>query len=89
MLLNQVRMVLSQHTSRFPELRRVDIEGFFHDEEDYEDSGYDGSSNTTEKVIKRRVYEMVKPVQNGCAGAGIDLFIRDRACLETMKGSPV
>lgn len=89
MLLNQVQMVLSQRTSRLPALQRLDIEGFFHDEEDYEDSGYDGRSNTTEKVIKPRVYEMVKPVRYGCAEAGIDLFIRDRACLETMKGSPV
>merc|ERR1712187_293158 len=78
MLLNQVQMVLSQRTSRLPALQRLDIEGFFHDEEDYEDSGYDGRSNTTEKVIKPRVYEMVKPVRNGCAEAGIDLFIRDR-----------
>ncbi|OJJ84489.1 uncharacterized protein ASPGLDRAFT_73976 [Aspergillus glaucus CBS 516.65] len=87
MLLNQVRMVLGRRTSRFPALRRVDIEGFFHDEE--EDSGYDGASSTTEKVIKPRVYEMVKPVRVGCAEAGIDLFLRDRVCLETMKGSPV
>lgn len=87
MLLNQVRMVLGQRTSRFPALRRVDIEGFFHDEE--EDSGYDGSGSSTEKVIKPRVYEMVKPVRIGCAEAGIDLFLRDRVCLETMEGSPV
>lgn len=89
MLLNQVRMVLGQRTSRFPALRRVDIEGFFHDGEDYEGSGYDGSSSTTEKFIKPRVYELAKPVRNSCAEVGIDLFLRDRVCLETMKGSPV
>lgn len=89
MLLNQVRMVLGQRTSRFPALRRVDIEGLFHDEEDYEDSGYNGRSGTAEKVIKPRVYEMVEPVRTACTEAGIDLFLRDRVCLETMKGSPV
>lgn len=87
-LLKQIHMVLSQHVSRFPMLNRVDIEGFFHDDEDYEDSGYEANGGTGEKVvIKPRVYEMVEPLRIACAEVGVDLFLRDRLCLETMNGS--
>ena len=86
-LLKQVQMVLGQRASRFPKLNRIDIEGFFHDDEDYEDSGYEGNGGTGEKVIKPRVYEMVEPLRIACAGVGVDLFLRDRLCLETMNGS--
>lgn len=86
-LLKQINMVLGQHASRFPMLNRVDIEGFFHDDEDYEDSGYEANGGTGEKVIKPRVYEMVEPLRIACAEAGVDLFLRDRLCLETMNGS--
>lgn len=86
-LLQQVHMVLGQHASRFPMLNRVDIEGFFHDDDDYEDSGYEGNRGTGEKVIKPRVYEMVEPLRIACAEASVDLFLRDRLCSETMNGS--
>ena len=89
MLLRQVQMLVNKRKSQFPSLQRVDIEGFFHDDEDYENSGYEAGQGTGERVIKPRVYEMVEPVRAVCAEAGIDLFLRDRACLETMKGSPV
>lgn len=89
MLLRQVQVLVSKRTSRFPTLQRIDIEGFFHDDEDYEDSGYEAGQGTGEREIKPRVYETVEPVRAACAEAGVDLFLRDRACLETMKGSPI
>ncbi|KAF7126092.1 hypothetical protein CNMCM5793_002514 [Aspergillus hiratsukae] len=68
---------------RFKDLKKLEIEGMFHEEE-YEDSGYEGSA-TGEKVIKQRVYEMVGPLRRACELAGVGLFIRDRGCPETMK----
>lgn len=87
MLLSQIQLVLTKRASQFPSLERVDIEGFFHEDEDYEDSGYETTVNTDPKVIKPRVYEMVRPVRAACAQAGIDLCVRDRVCLETMESS--
>ncbi|GIJ98161.1 hypothetical protein Aspvir_000276 [Aspergillus viridinutans] len=95
MLVNQLGTLLSASRSggadgesgqspRFKELKKLEIEGMFHDEEDYEDSGYDGSA-AGEKVIKPRVYEMVGPLRRACELAGVDLFVRDRVCPETMK----
>ncbi|GIJ89209.1 hypothetical protein Asppvi_008139 [Aspergillus pseudoviridinutans] len=68
----------------FKGLKKLEIEGMFHDEEDYEDSGYEGSA-AGEKVIKARVYEMVGPLRRACELAGVGLFVRDRVCPETMK----
>ncbi|KAL2868063.1 uncharacterized protein BJX67DRAFT_60160 [Aspergillus lucknowensis] len=85
MLIQQLRLVLEVRKNRFRDLRRLDIEGFFHDEdEDVEDSGTDGSAEQHERVIKPRVYEMVEPLRDICAEAGVQLFVRDRACLRTM-----
>jgi hypothetical protein len=74
----------SGRSPRFKELKRLEIEGMFHDEEEYEDSGYEGSA-AGEKVIKPRVYEMVGPLRQACELAGVGLFVRDRVCPETMK----
>jgi hypothetical protein len=94
MLVNQMGTLLGANKSgvadgrrqspRFKELKKLEIEGMFHDEEEYEDSGYEGSA-TGEKVIKPRVYEMVGPLRQACELAGVGLFIRDRVCPETMK----
>lgn len=85
MLLSQIQLVLTKRTPQFPALKRVDIEGFFHEDEDYEDSGYETTANTEPRVIKPRVYEIVRPVHAACAQAGIYLYIRDRGCLESME----
>jgi hypothetical protein len=79
MLIGQLKMVLNKRT-RFFGLRRLDIEGFFHDEEDEDASGYQESATTTggQKVIKPRVYEIAEPLRTTCADAGIELFLRDR-----------
>ncbi|KAB8219780.1 hypothetical protein BDV33DRAFT_104757 [Aspergillus novoparasiticus] len=80
MLIGQLKMVLNKRQTRFSGLRRLDIEGFFHDEEDEDASGYQESAATTggQKIIKPRVYEMAEPLRAVCDEAGIDLFLRDR-----------
>jgi hypothetical protein len=95
MLVNQLGALLSTSRSggvdgksgqspRFKDLKKLEIEGTFHDEEDYEDSGYEGAA-AGEKVIKPRVYEMVGPLRRVCGLSGVGLFLRDRVCPETMK----
>ncbi|GFG17303.1 hypothetical protein IFM61392_09964 [Aspergillus lentulus] len=96
MLVNQLGTLLSAgqngggadgksgQSPRFKNLKKLEIEGLFHDEEDYENSGYEGSA-AGEKVIKPRVYEMVGPLRRVCELSGVGLFIRDRVCPETMK----
>lgn len=88
MLLSQLEILISKHASRFPALKWLNIEGFFHEDEDYEDSGYESTAITEVKLIKPRVYELFQPLREVCAQAGISLAVRDRVCLETMKGSP-
>ncbi|KAF7592937.1 hypothetical protein BBP40_012262 [Aspergillus hancockii] len=80
MLIGQLKMVLSKR-NRFSSLQRLDIEGFFHDEEDEDASGYQESAATTggQRVIKPRVYEIAEPLRTACADTGIELFLRDRA----------
>lgn len=89
LLLSQIEMVVSKHASQFPALKWLNIEGSFHEDEDYEDSGYESSADTGVKRIKPRVYELFGPLQRLCSQAGINLAVRDRLCLETMLGSPV
>ncbi|PLB51049.1 hypothetical protein P170DRAFT_464059 [Aspergillus steynii IBT 23096] len=86
MLIGQLKMVLGQRQKRFVGLRRLDIEGFFHDEEDEDASGYDAHAANPggEKVIKSRVYEMTEALHTSCAEAGIELHLRDRDCPATM-----
>ncbi|KAE8375603.1 hypothetical protein BDV26DRAFT_11885 [Aspergillus bertholletiae] len=81
MLILQLKMVLNKRQTRFSRLRRLDIEGFFHDEEDEDASGYQESAATAggQKTIKPRVYEIAEPLRAACAEAGIDLFLCDRA----------
>jgi hypothetical protein len=85
MLLAQIKLVLGKHQSRFPNLRTLDVEGFFHDDEYYEDSGYEASTGG-EKSIKPRILEMAEPLHSACAEVGISLNIRDRDCPVTMIG---
>jgi hypothetical protein len=85
MLISQLQLVLEARKDRFKELKRVDIEGFFHvDDEDLDDSGADGAPGTRERVIKERVLEMAQPLRDGCGEVGVQLFLRDRACAQTM-----
>lgn len=86
MLIGQLQMVLGQRQKRFVGLRRLDLEGFFHDEEDEDASGYDAHAAHAggEKVIKSRVYEMTEALHASCAEAGIELHLRDRDCPATM-----
>ncbi|RLM02032.1 hypothetical protein CFD26_109155 [Aspergillus turcosus] len=95
MLVNQLGTLLGASNSgiadgrrgqsaRFKDLKKLEIEGMFHDEEEYDDSGYEGSA-TGEKVIKPRIYETVGPLRRACELAGVGLFVRDRVCPETMK----
>ncbi|EAW14405.1 uncharacterized protein ACLA_074420 [Aspergillus clavatus NRRL 1] len=92
MLVAQLKLVLGKRGSRFRGLKRLEIEGLFHDEEDSEDSSGSGGSapagnetlTLTDSVIRPRVYGMVEPLRTACAEAGVELFVRDRACLQTM-----
>ncbi|KAL3497187.1 hypothetical protein BJX62DRAFT_192536 [Aspergillus germanicus] len=85
MLMGQLQLVLEARKEKFKSLKRLDIEGFFHvDDEDLDDSGVDGSSGTRERVIKERVLEMIQPLRNGCEETGMQLYLRDRACAQTM-----
>ncbi|KAL4981000.1 hypothetical protein BDW66DRAFT_163971 [Aspergillus desertorum] len=83
MLLAQVGLVLEVRTrKRFKELKRLDIEGSFHDDE--EDADMSGGGNG-ERVIKPRVYDMVEPLRGVCEEAEVQLYLRDRTCLHTMQ----
>ncbi|PYI06716.1 hypothetical protein BO78DRAFT_109648 [Aspergillus sclerotiicarbonarius CBS 121057] len=84
MLVGQLKAVLNKRKTQFAGLKRLDIEGFFHDEDDEDASGYQ-PGGPGEKVIKPRVYETAEPLHRACAEAGIDLYVRDRACLATMR----
>lgn len=86
-LLSQLELVVKDRKTRFPSLTRLDVEGFFHDEEDYEDSGYD-ENTSGEKCIKPRIYETTEALRSTCEKAGIAFFIRDRVVAESMEGSP-
>ncbi|THC98537.1 hypothetical protein EYZ11_001967 [Aspergillus tanneri] len=85
MLIGQLKLVVGQRKTRFLGLRQLDIEGFFHDEEDEDASGYQADTATGgEKVIKSRVYEMAQTLHTACVEAGIQLRLRDRECPATM-----
>lgn len=86
-LLSQLETVIKSQQSRFPSLTRLDVEGFFHDEEDYEDSGYDAST-AGDKYIKPTVYETSDTLRATCENAGIEFYLRDRVVPDTMIGSP-
>lgn len=86
-LLSQLETVIKNRKARFPSLSRVNVEGFFHDEEDYEDSGYD-ETTAGEKYIKPRVYETSETLRATCENAGIEFYIRDRVVGDSMIGSP-
>ncbi|PYI14594.1 hypothetical protein BO99DRAFT_15101 [Aspergillus violaceofuscus CBS 115571] len=85
MLVGQLKSVLQKRKTQFTSLKRLDIEGFFHDEEDEEASGYQASDSMGERFIRPRVYEMAEPLREVCVDVGIDLYLRDRDCLETMR----
>ncbi|GLA00153.1 hypothetical protein AnigIFM60653_007221 [Aspergillus niger] len=85
MLVGQLQKVLNKRKTQFKGLRRLDVEGFFHDEEDEDASGYQPAEAAGEKVIKPRVYQTVEPLHRACAEAGIELYVRDRVCLATMQ----
>ncbi|PWY89056.1 hypothetical protein BO70DRAFT_285431 [Aspergillus heteromorphus CBS 117.55] len=80
MLVGQLRTVLNRRKTQFGALKRLDIEGFFHDEDDEDASGYQPAEATGVRVIKPRVYEAVEPLHQACAEAGIELYVRDRVC---------
>ncbi|RDW74510.1 uncharacterized protein DSM5745_07172 [Aspergillus mulundensis] len=88
MLLAQVGLVLEARKTngRFRRLRSLDIEGFFHDEEEDADTSGDGDGEGggLAPAIKPRICEMVEPVRDVCERAGIRLSLRDRMCLHTM-----
>ncbi|KAL4920741.1 hypothetical protein BDW62DRAFT_208851 [Aspergillus aurantiobrunneus] len=84
MLIRQVKSVLEARKTRFKALRWLHIEGFFHDDDEDADASSDGANGDGGRVIKPRVYEMVEPLQEACAQAKVQLFLRDRMCLQTM-----
>ena len=87
MLVAQLTKVLNKRPTLFRALHRLDIEGCFHDEEDEDEasSGYQGGTTGGEKVIKPRVYETADPLRVACVEAGIELHLRDRGCVDTMR----
>ncbi|KAL4782085.1 hypothetical protein BJX76DRAFT_303384 [Aspergillus varians] len=84
MLIRQVRSVLDTRKTHFKALRHLHIEGFFHDDDEDANTSGDGASGDGARVIKPRVYEAVQPLIDACAQAEVQLFLRDRMCLQTM-----
>lgn len=84
MLIRQVKAVLEARKTRFKALQCLHIEGVFHDDDEDADTSGDGGGTGGGRVIKPRIYEMVEPLQEDCAAAGVQLFLRDRMCLQTM-----
>ncbi|KAL4946008.1 hypothetical protein BDV06DRAFT_167843 [Aspergillus oleicola] len=90
-LLRQIQSILDardKEKKRFSELKSLEIEGFFHDDEEDEpvsgDGDGDGISGEGRRVIRPRIYELVEPLREACGKAGVQLFLRDRACAMTM-----
>ncbi|KAL5332399.1 hypothetical protein BJX70DRAFT_407641 [Aspergillus crustosus] len=81
-----VRQLAGLLEARFGALRRIDVEGFFHvDDEDLDASGVDGSAGRCARVIKPAVYDAVQTVEEACAEAGIQFVLRDRMCVQTLS----
>lgn len=85
MLIRQVSAVLEARKTRFKGLQCLHIEGVFHDDDEDADTSGDGGGAGGGRVIKPRIYEMVEPLHEDCAAAGVQLFLRDRMCLHTMQ----
>ncbi|KAL4958323.1 hypothetical protein BDW69DRAFT_202977 [Aspergillus filifer] len=88
-LLRQIQSVLDakdKGKKRFAALKNLDIEGVFHDDEEYEPVSGDGDGSNGEggRVIRPRIYELVQPLEEACEKAGVQFHLRDRACAMTM-----
>lgn len=79
MLASQLRIVVRNRRSRFPHLRRLDIEGAFRNAS--ADELGDTSASTSEPAddtIKAKIMQAAEPLHEDCASAGLELHVHDR-----------
>lgn len=80
MLVSQLQTVIKNRRTRFPGLKRLDIEGAFQNvtSED-DDQVVSSGSEVLEAVIKDKVYQAAEPLHIDCVNAGLELHLHDRA----------
>jgi hypothetical protein len=79
MLVAQLQTVIKNRRTRFPYLKRVDIEGAFHNVPSDGDGAVTSEPDTSEAVIKDKVYQAAEPLHTDCVHAGLELHLHDRA----------
>lgn len=84
MLVSQLQTVIKNRRTRFPRLRRVDIEGAFQNvSSDDDDQVANSGPEVLEAVIKDKVYQAAEPLHIDCVSAGLELHLHDRALSHT------
>ncbi|CAG8890337.1 unnamed protein product [Penicillium egyptiacum] len=80
MLVSQLQTVIKNRRTRFPRLKRVDIEGAFQNvSSDDEDHVANSGPEVLEAVIKDKIYQAAEPLHIDCVSAGLELHLHDRA----------
>jgi hypothetical protein len=80
MLVSQLQAVIKNRRTRFPQLRRVDIEGaFLNVSSDDDDQVANSGPDVLEAVIKDKIYQAAEPLHIDCVSAGLELHLHDRA----------
>ncbi|KAJ5965006.1 uncharacterized protein N7479_004882 [Penicillium vulpinum] len=80
MLVSQLQTVIKSRKTRFPQLKRVHIEGAFHNAPSDDDGQVARpGSDVLEAVIKEKIYQAAEPLHIDCANAGLELHLHDRA----------
>ncbi|KAJ5365535.1 hypothetical protein N7517_008421 [Penicillium concentricum] len=79
MLVSQLQTVIKSRQARFPGLKRVHIEGAFHNVPwDDDDQVANSGPEVLEAVIKDKVYQAAEPLHIDCVNAGLELHLHDR-----------
>lgn len=81
MLVSQLQAVVKNCRGRFPSLKRVEIEGAFHDVSLDSDNPTVTSGSVVGTAIKDKILQAAEPLHIDCARAGMELHIHDRALL--------
>lgn len=80
MLVSQLQAVIKNRQTRFPKLKRVDVEGAFQNvPSDDDGQGASSRPNALEAVIKDKIYQAAEPLHIDCVNAGLELHLHDRA----------
>ncbi|OQE25635.1 hypothetical protein PENFLA_c008G05269 [Penicillium flavigenum] len=80
MLVSQLQTVIKNRRTRFPQLKRVDIEGAFQNvSSDDDDQVVNSGPEILEAAIKDKVYQAAEPLHIDCVSAGLELHLHDRA----------